>query len=427
MSRSRIVRVGRALRELRRPADLSSMRAAGTPHELGDLSLIPAGRNLGVAIRMLPLRFHAEATAALLACRVLDAYEDLAERDVAPEAVRAAAAYLAGHSCDPPVRLSARVARDSEAVDLLLADRIGDVRALIVALPGAAGDRVGQMLCDVAQVMSANMIKRVSRIEYSEGVLGRVTLYGSLLVTDDAAVDDTTADLLRDWAGCVGVAAQLANDLRDGELELHGAADRDELTRTIMLQLLAPALGSLALIEHLGRFVSDRGARAGIAYMAITTTSFLCGGVGQPGPYSHRMQLPAAIAATRSEYAWDAMTQRLGAAADGSMHRMLDDASDSGASFEPPPVVQGDTVLRGSGIGPLIIDTTFKVIGELPPDRLTGDMSDANVRRMMIADHLAFGALDRLPLKDADAMGVLARRLMATAVDTTTNTEGVPQ
>ena len=44
---------------------------------LARLALVPAARNLGVAISFLPADLRSEATAALLACRVLDAYEDL--------------------------------------------------------------------------------------------------------------------------------------------------------------------------------------------------------------------------------------------------------------------------------------------------------------------------------------------------------------
>ena len=51
-----------------------------SPDELARLALIPAARNLGIAAGFLPADLRTEATAALLACRVLDAYEDLSDR-----------------------------------------------------------------------------------------------------------------------------------------------------------------------------------------------------------------------------------------------------------------------------------------------------------------------------------------------------------
>ena len=45
---------------------------------------------------------------------------------------------------------------------------------------------------------------------------------------------------LSELAGCVGVTAQLANDLQDGELMLYGACDREELTRAVMQRVLVP-------------------------------------------------------------------------------------------------------------------------------------------------------------------------------------------
>ena len=48
----------------------------------------------------------------------------------------------------------------------------------------------------------------------------------------------------------------------------------------------------------------------------------------------------------------------------------------------------------------------------------TGELPEHQVRRMMIADHLAFGALERLRPRDADAMRALATQFQLTALDT---------
>src|SRR6476646_4445062 len=134
MSGGQLGALAHGLRHLRRAPDLAALRAAQSPDELARLALIPAARNLGIALGFLPAELCTEATAALLACRVLDAYEDLTERPLASAAVLSAVRYLNGQTETPPPPLHAVAARDSEAVDLLLTERIRDVRALLSAL-----------------------------------------------------------------------------------------------------------------------------------------------------------------------------------------------------------------------------------------------------------------------------------------------------
>ena len=130
------------------------MRAARSPDELARLALIPAARNLGIAAGFLPADLRSEATAALLACRVLDAYEDLSDRPLAAGAVVTAVDYLNGDTDTPPPPLQAIAVCDSEAVDLVLAERIRDVRELLSELPFEGRKRIGRLLADVGQVMA---------------------------------------------------------------------------------------------------------------------------------------------------------------------------------------------------------------------------------------------------------------------------------
>ena len=132
-------------------------------------------------------------------------------------------------------------------------------------------------------------------------------LYVCSLVAEDACAEADLSEL----AGCIGVTAQLANDLRDGELALYGAGDREELTRAVMLRLLAPALGGFALLARLGPCTPSRGARVAMAYMTITTTAFLCAAVGAPAPYRRPVRLAAAVLAARSPVHWTAMLERV--------------------------------------------------------------------------------------------------------------------
>ena len=422
MSVGRLGTLAHGLRYLRRATDLAALRAARSPDELARLALIPAARNLGIAAGFLPADLRAEATAALLACRVLDAYEDLIDRPLASGAVLTAVDYLNGDSDTPPPPLQAIAVRDSEAVDLVLAERIRDVRALLSALPFEGRQRVGRMLVDVGHVMAHNLDSPLPRTAYGEGVLGRVVLYVCSLVAEDAC---TEADL-SELAGCIGVTAQLANDLRDGELALYGAGDREELTRAVMLRLLTPALGGFALLARLGPRTPSRGARAAMAHMTITTTAFLCAAVGAPAPYRRRLRLAAAVLAARSPVRWTTMLERVRRSADGAIHRLLDASPDSfaeaGLATGSGPAADvldlGDPRSMSPSMGPLIVGATFALVGALPEEPLTGELPEPQVRRMMIADHLAFGALERLRPRDADAMQALATQFQLTALDT---------
>ena len=422
MSGGRLDTLAHGLWHLRRTPDLAALRAARSPDELARLALIPAARNLGIAAAFLPADLRTEATAALLACRVLDAYEDLSDRPVASDALLTAVGYLTGATDSPPPPLHAVAERDSESVDLVLAERIRDVRALLSALPFEGRERVGQMLVDVGAVMARNLDSPLPRVVYGEGVLGRAVLYACSLVAEEACAEADLGEL----AGGIGVTAQLANDLRDGELALYDAGDREELTRAVMLRLLAPALGGFALLARLGPRTPSRGARAAMAYMTITTTAFLCAAVGAPAPYRRRLRLGAAVLAARSPVHWTMMLERVRRAADGAIQRLLDGSPDLAAETDravgsgPAAKVLslGDPRSMSPSMGPLIVGTTFALVQALPEEPLTGELPDPQVRRMMIADHLAFGALERLRPCDADAMRALATQFQLTAVET---------
>lgn len=351
---------------------------------------------------------------------MLDAYEDLIDRPLASSAVRAAVEYLNGAVGTAPPLLHAVAVRDSEAVDLVLAERIQDIRALLSALPIDGRERVGRMLVDVGDVMARNLEAPLPRAAYSEGVLGRVVLYACSLAAEDAGAEVEAE--LGELAGCVGVTAQLANDLRDGELALYGVADHAELTRAVLLRLLAPALGSFALLDWMGPRTPSVGARAAMAYMAITTTAFLCGTVDAPAPYPRRLRLGASVFAACSPRYWTTMLRRVLRSVDGAIHQLLEASPDLAAgTLEAPDVLAlTDSHSVEATLAPLIVDTTFALVRALPEEPLTGELPGTEVRRMMVADHLAFAALERMPPRDADAMHALAMRFQLAALDVPT-------
>ncbi|MGW5308574.1 hypothetical protein [Nocardia thailandica] len=415
MSKTRMGALAHGLRHLRRRPDLAALRAARTPAELAHLAIIPAGRNLGISVAFLPAHLRDEATAALLACRVLDAFEDLSDRASAASAVLTAAEFLNGTTDTPPPALPTVTAdlRDSEAVDRLLAERIDDIRALIAVLPPQGRGRIAGVLTDVARVMARNIETPISRVAYSEGVLGRVTHYACSLVAADVLAEED----LRELTGCIAVVAQSANDLRDGEVAIYGVADREELKRVVMLRLLAPALGGFALLARLGPGTPSRGARAAMAYMTITTGAFLCAAVDAPAPY--RRKVSAALLAATSAKRWDRMLDHVRRSADTAIHRMLDASADVPAGTGPATGVlgAGDPRTMSPSLVALIVDTTFALVDTLPEEPLTGELPDAEVRTMMIADHLAFGAMERVPPHEPAALQALATRLQLAALE----------
>src|SRR4029078_7039965 len=67
--------------------------------------------------------------------------------------------------------------------------------------------------------------------------------------------------------------------------------------------------------------------------------------------------------------------------------------------------------------GPLIAGARVRCVDALRGEPLTGELPEFQVRRMMIADHLAFGALERLRPSDADALRDLATQCQLSALD----------
>ncbi|EHB46978.1 hypothetical protein MycrhDRAFT_6037 [Mycolicibacterium rhodesiae JS60] len=401
---------------LHRTPDLAAMRAARSPAELARLALVPAARNLGIAAGFLPADLRSEGVAALLACRVLHAYEHLSARPLAPRAVVSAVDYLNRDTGTPP--LPAIAVCDGEPVDLVLAERIRDVRELLSELPFEGRNRIGRLLADVGQVMALNLQWPLPRTAYVEGVLGRMVFYVCSLVAEDACAETDLSEL----AGCIGVTAHLANDLRDGSLVLNSAWDRDEQTRAVMRRVLVPALGSIALLARLGPRMHSRGARAAMAYMTITTSAVLCAAVGAPAPYRRPALAAAAALASASTTQWTAMLKRVRCSVDGAIHRLLDTSSqpsvEAGRHARSRPadlLALGDLRSMSPAVGPLVVGATFALVEALPAEPLTGELPEFQVRRMMIADHLAFGALERLRPCDADAMRVLATQFQLAA------------
>jgi hypothetical protein len=136
------------------------------------------------------------------------------------------------------------------------------------------------------------------------------------------------------------------------------------------------------------------------------------------------VRLAAAVLASLSTARWTTMLQRVRCSVDRAIHHLLDAsphpslkagrASRSGAA---DLLALGDPRSMPSSVGPLVVGATFALVKALPAEQLTGELPELQVRRMMIADHLAFGALERLRPPDADAMRALATQFQLAALD----------
>jgi hypothetical protein len=113
------------------------------------------------------------------------------------------------------------------------------------------------------------------------------------------------------------------------------------------------------------------------------------------------------------------MLERVRRSGDAAIHQMLDASPDftTGSASASRVLGAGDLASTQTSLMPLIVDTTFALVHTLPEGRLTGELSDSAIRTMMIADHLAFGAMERVPSHEPDAIRALATRLQLAALD----------
>ncbi|MBB5874266.1 hypothetical protein F4553_007700 [Allocatelliglobosispora scoriae] len=373
----------RGIASLRSPPDLAGVLAAPDPVAMGRRALVPMARHLGVATCLLPAAMREEATAAFLACRVLDAFEDLGEDRAARLGL--AVDYLCGRRARPPELLGPVPGRRLDRLDAVLAGRIADVRDLLLALPAERRARIRSLLDDIGAAMARNLAHPLPRDTYGREVLGRVVRYAVELV----AARPVPADL----CGAVGVLAQMANDLRDGDGEPYGATTRAELSRQVFLRLPPLVLAAFALLGQVGAAPRGRGVRAAAAYVTVTTAGFLCGQAGVRAPYRRRAQLPAALLAALGPRRFTAVLDRVRAAVNEAVTHLGGTRGITLVDAAPP---------SGTGLPELLVGAAFRLVGDLPTGPLTGGLAGTHVLRVMLADQLALGALNGLDERGPD-------------------------
>ena len=289
---ARAIRLVRARLALHRPAHLARLRAMPDVDGFVAQAFAASARNLAVASAFLPADVRRAGSVAFLACRVLDAFEDLspdpcrARRDV-----MAAMEYLTGRwSCAPSTGdLSAT--RVTDRVELVVADRMPLLRSAIERLPDGRRAALISLLTRMAGAMCDDLAARdrsepLDRSRYASAVLGDAVAYGIELV--GCTVPD-------ELARAAGRILQLANDIRDGHppdalLEQVSSA----VTDAPMIQCLLQSL----------RFPARSAARAAILYLALTTARSLLrnADVTPRGLVAHPLLLAVAAACSASSY-----------------------------------------------------------------------------------------------------------------------------
>jgi len=392
---ARLVLVIRAWLGLRRPAALRRLASIGHPARFAAAAIVPAGRHFALAIAFLPRARRAEATVTFLACKALDAFEDLSGDPACARAgIGAAVAYLCGESWRPPrgesligaERSAGRDAvRESDRVEALLAARLPLLRAQLESLPADAVQRARAVLARVGDGM---MRDHPDRRGYADHVLGEAVLYAAS-VCAPGQPPPVTACL------ATGRALQLANDVRD--------ADSPRVRELLLYQ----ALPELAIVPRLLRWLpasAGRGIRAAATLLVTTTCAFYLqrleqvGRVHAPGraaavavPACVRHPLRAALAAAWSPRAY--------ATAIAAIEAVLRDALGAlGAPLAGPahrpalPPGTSDAVASAASL----IALAMELVHAIPEAPLDAQAGEPPGRALLLADHLLFNAIDRL-------------------------------
>jgi hypothetical protein len=383
---------------LRRPARLRWLASIGHPRRFARAAIVPAGRHFALALAFLPRARRDEATVAFLACKALDAFEDLsADRAAARAGLLAAADYLAGRTARPPRGDGLAATRDADRLEALLAARLPLLRVALEALPGEAVVRCRALIDRIAAgMLGAHADRRC----YADGVLGEAVVFA-------AEVAAPAAPPPRAACRAAGRALQLANDARDAP------------TVRARAVALYQALPELPIVPRLLRWLvacAGPGTRAAAALVGVTTCAFYLrqvaamGPAAPPPPAPLRHPIRAALAAAWSPRAYlaavaaieDVLRDALAAVAGVA-------ALDAGPDLAAPLAAADPVASAGT-----LISLAMQLIHEVPADRLdaaTEAMTDAPGKAIVLADYLLFAAVEQLTELGPGSVGRVAALL----------------
>jgi len=281
-------RLWRTLGQLRRRADIRQIAALRDPDQFLDAAFAASAGNLAVAAALLPASSRIEGTVAYLCCRALDACEDLtASAQEARTLLRRCSDYLSGH-CDQAPALNGEVPeRYSDQLEHLILCRLCWLRSALDRLPAYGRRRVEKLIADVADEMLRLAEARRDRDtrhsgEYADRVLGRVVKYSVELLGIGSR---WTID-----CGSIARVAQIANDLRDRNVDVHaGPTSPSQTFLTMLLGAMEPATSVLSALSGL-EFPRVSRTRAAVAYVVATSARFYLRVIGVP--LNRRLQGP---------------------------------------------------------------------------------------------------------------------------------------
>lgn len=295
----RVWLVARVWVELRRAPRFRQLGTIRHPRRFVRAAIIQVGRQVALAIMLLPRSRRAEATISLLACKALEGID-------AREAVIAAIRYLTGEAEEPPPMVTARGTGTSDRLTTLLAARLPVLRAALDELPGDAMRRCHVIIERIGEGM---LVSRADQGRYADHVLGEAVICATRLAAPIVRSPD---------AACraAGRALQLANEPG------HGG------TAKLRAQAGYRALAELPTLSWLLRWLPASvgpGTRAAATLFVATTCAATLGRTPTAIPRRMRYPLLAALAAAWSRRGYlatvsvieDAMDNAIADAIDG--------------------------------------------------------------------------------------------------------------
>lgn len=246
------------------------------------------GGNAAVAVSFLRSDDRCECRLAYLACRALDAFEDLVASPQASACLlREAAAFLTGRADQMPETSGLLARSRSDELEIKLLSGLTLLRHELDELSANRRERVDGLVSDLAEAMARHTLKHqcvaADRQAYAEAVLGRACTYvfDLLSITPRTPVDTQT----------LGSILQNANDLRDLRHDMRPVGQSIADSRwSLLLDVAAYGVCVPGILDQLrfGRWSRSRGA---IAYMTATTACFLYRHIGLPLPVMLRFPL----------------------------------------------------------------------------------------------------------------------------------------
>lgn len=281
---------------LHKEADIYRPRLADNPDCFLNEAFCASGRNISVAASFLDDAIRREARIAYLACRALDAYEDLLPAPAeSRKCVAHAAQYLTGRSVEPVTTSFVTPNSKSDAIEILIAQNLPLLKEEIQSLGDESRQRVETLIGDMANGMVRAITRRISgspidQAAYGEEILGKAIEYAFVLLKVKC---HWPVDFIS-----MGRLIQAANMLRDIERDSIARATDDIgdiAERRICFYLEVSETGAQiprALASL--RFPGISRPRASIAYMAATTATFFL--KNSSAPCTVNLEAPLKIA-----------------------------------------------------------------------------------------------------------------------------------